>query len=231
MGELVFKGRTLYSSRFEDVYYHPQFGLEESIHVFIEGCGLDTDLVSLKAVNIGELGFGTGLNFIALLKCLRENLIKTRVNYYSIEGFPLEKEKIRQVSRFFDKELGYFRLLLKRYPSLPRKDVKVRVTENVNLKILIGDARKKLKEIPCCMDYWFMDGFSPNKNPEMWGGEIFNLISQKSKGGAKLSTFSSAKIVKDGLKLASFDYSRVKGFNNKRHMIRARKKEKKVGEI
>ncbi|UGQ16392.1 tRNA (5-methylaminomethyl-2-thiouridine)(34)-methyltransferase MnmD [Borrelia sp. RT5S] len=231
MTGLIFRGQTLYSSRFDDVYYHPQCGLEESVHVFIKGCGLDKELVGLEAANIGELGFGTGLNFIALLKFLRENSIKARINYYSVEKFPLKKEKIEQVSKFFGKELDYFRVLLKKYPDLPKRNIKVKVTDNVSLKILVGDASERLKEIPCGVDYWFLDGFSPNKNPKMWNREIFTLISQKSKIGTKLSTFSSARIVKDGLKFADFDYSKVKGFNNKRHMIKAQKKEKKWGKI
>ncbi|UER68041.1 tRNA (5-methylaminomethyl-2-thiouridine)(34)-methyltransferase MnmD [Borrelia sp. BU AG58] len=225
MSELLFRGQTLYSDRFNDIYYNPWHGLEESVHVFIKGCGLDVELSSLETANIAELGFGTGLNFVALLKFLGENSIRTGINYYSIEKFPLKKEKIRQVSRFFGKEVGYFRLFLSRYPNTPKRDVKMKVTDNVNLKILVGDARKRINEIPGYMDYWFLDGFSPSKNPEMWSKEVFDLILQKSKVGAKLSTFSSARVVKDGLKLANFDYARVKGFGDKRHMIKAEKKE------
>ena len=93
MNKLVFKDQTLYSSKFDDIYYHPQYGLEESTYVFIKGCDLDKELLHLETVNIAELGFGTGLNFIALLKHLKENDIKTKINYYSIEKFPLRKEK------------------------------------------------------------------------------------------------------------------------------------------
>ncbi|AWG43091.1 tRNA (5-methylaminomethyl-2-thiouridylate)-methyltransferase [Candidatus Borreliella tachyglossi] len=223
MRKLIFKGKTIYSSKFGDIYYDPKYGLEESVYVFIKGCNLDTELECLQSATIAELGFGTGLNLIALLKHLKENNIKTRINYYSIEKFPLGKEKIKQISKSFSKEMCYFKILLKNYPNTPKKNIKLKITDNVNLKILVGDAKEKLKEIPQYIDYWFLDGFSPSKNPRMWSHEIFMLISKKSKIGTKLSTFSSARIVKDGLKLANFHYSRAKGFNNKRHMIKAHK--------
>ncbi|QMU99487.1 tRNA (5-methylaminomethyl-2-thiouridine)(34)-methyltransferase MnmD [Borrelia sp. A-FGy1] len=226
MNKLIFKGKTIYSNKFDDIYYHAQFGIEESTYVFIKGCNLDKELPHLKTANIVELGFGTGLNFIALLKHLKENHINAKINYYSVEKFPLRKEKIKEISKFFNQELNYFRTLLKKYPNIPKKNIKLKITENVNLKILIGDAKEKLKEVPKYIDYFFLDGFSPNKNPRMWNNEIFTLISQKSKANTKLSTFSSAKIVKDRLKLANFNYSIEKGFMNKRHMIKAQKKAK-----
>ncbi|MCD2416909.1 tRNA (5-methylaminomethyl-2-thiouridylate)-methyltransferase, partial [Borreliella burgdorferi] len=141
-----------------------------------------------------------------------------------IEKYPLEKKTIMQISKFFVKEIAYFKLMLKHYPKIPKKNLKLKITENVNLKILIGDAKIKIKEIPENVEYWFLDGFNPKKNPEMWSNEIFNLISEKSSPKCKLSTFSSARIVKDGLKLANFKYIHIeKGFRNKRHMIKAQK--------
>ncbi|AHH03748.1 TRNA (5-methylaminomethyl-2-thiouridylate)-methyltransferase [Borrelia nietonii YOR] len=225
MEKLIFQGKTIYSSKFEDIYYDPQYGLEESIYVFIKGCDLDRELENLQRITIAELGFGTGLNFIALLKYLTENNFKTKINYYSIEKFPLKKEQIKKISQFFIKDIHYFKILLKKYPNTPIKNIKYQITNNINLKILVGDAREKLKELPKYIDYWFLDGFSPNKNPKMWNKEIFAIISEKSKIGTKLSTFSAARIVKDGLKLANFNYSRVKGFNNKKHMLKAQKEQ------
>ncbi|WP_221037774.1 tRNA (5-methylaminomethyl-2-thiouridine)(34)-methyltransferase MnmD [Borrelia sp. HM] len=223
MNKLKFKGKTIYSSKFEDIYYDPQYGLEESIYVFIKGCELDKELVRQKSITIAELGFGTGLNLITLLKHVKENNIKTKINYYSIEKFPLKKEHIKKISKFFYKETHYFKTLLKKYPNIPKKNIKSKITDNINLKILVGDAKTKLKEVPKYVDYWFLDGFNPQKNPEMWNKEIFITISQKSKIGTKLSTFSASRIVKDGLKLANFHYSKIKGFNNKKHMIKAQK--------
>ncbi|BDU62594.1 tRNA (5-aminomethyl-2-thiouridylate) methyltransferase [Candidatus Borrelia fainii] len=225
MNKLIFKDKTIYSSKFKDIYYNPQYGLEESIYVFIKGCELDTDLTDLQSATIAELGFGTGLNLIALLKYLKENKLKTKINYYSIEKFPLKKEQIKKVSQFFSKDINYFKTLLKKYPNAPKKNIKYKITNNINLKILVGEAKEKLKELPKYIDYWFLDGFSPIKNPKMWNKEIFTIIAKKSKIGAKLSTFSAARIVKDGLKLANFNYSRIKGFNNKKHMIKAQKKQ------
>ncbi|AHH12770.1 TRNA (5-methylaminomethyl-2-thiouridylate)-methyltransferase [Borrelia hermsii YBT] len=225
MDKLIFQGKTIYSSKFGDIYYDSQYGLEESIYVFIKGCDLDKELANLQSITIAELGFGTGLNFIALLKHLTENNLKTKINYYSIEKFPLKKEQIKKISQFFIKDIHYFKILLKKYPNTPMKNIKYQITNNINLKILVGDAREKLKELPKYIDYWFLDGFSPNKNPKMWNKEIFTIISEKSKIGTKLSTFSAARIVKDGLKLANFNYSRIKGFNNKRHMLKAQKEQ------
>ncbi|AHH10934.1 TRNA (5-methylaminomethyl-2-thiouridylate)-methyltransferase [Borrelia coriaceae ATCC 43381] len=186
---------------------------------------MDKDLVHLQSATIAELGFGTGLNFIALLKHLRKFNLSTKINYYSIEKFPLKKEQIKKISQFFIKDIHYFKILLKKYPKTPTKNIKYKITNNINLKILIGDAKVKLKELPKYIDYWFLDGFNPRTNPQMWNKEVFTTISQKSKIGTKLSTFSAARTVKDGLKLAHFNYSKIKGFNNKRHMIKAKKEQ------
>ncbi|WP_040236729.1 tRNA (5-methylaminomethyl-2-thiouridine)(34)-methyltransferase MnmD [Borrelia crocidurae] len=221
--KLIFKGKTIYSSKFKDIYYDPQYGLEESNYVFIKGCELEKELTTTKNIKIAELGFGTGLNLIALLKYLTENNIKTKINYYSIEKFPLKKEQIKKISQFFNNDIQYFKIMLKKYPKIPIKNIKYKISSNINLKILIGDAKDKLKELPKYIDYWFLDGFTPSKNIRMWNKEIFTIISQKSKTGTKLSTFSSARIVKDGLKLANFNYLKIKGFNNKRHMLVAQK--------
>ncbi|ACH93669.1 uncharacterized conserved protein [Borrelia duttonii Ly] len=221
--KLIFKGKTIYSSKFKDIYYDPQYGLEESNYVFIKGCQLEKELTTTKNIKIAELGFGTGLNLIALLKYLTENNIKTKINYYSIEKFPLKKEQIKKISQFFNNDIQYFKIMLKKYPKIPIKNIKYKISSNINLKILIGDAKYKLKELPKYIDYWFLDGFTPSKNIRMWNKEIFTIISQKSKTGTKLSTFSSARIVKDGLKLANFNYLKIKGFNNKRHMLVAQK--------
>ncbi|WP_024654990.1 tRNA (5-methylaminomethyl-2-thiouridine)(34)-methyltransferase MnmD [Borrelia hispanica] len=221
--KLIFQGKTIYSSKFKDIYYDPQYGLEESNYVFIKGCKLEKELATAKNIKIAELGFGTGLNLIALLKYLIENNIKTKINYYSIEKFPLKKEQIKKISQFFNNDIQYFKIMLKKYPKIPIKNIKYQISNNINLKILIGDAKDKLKELPKYIDYWFLDGFTPSKNIRMWNKEIFTIISQKSKTGTKLSTFSAARIVKDGLKLANFNYLKIKGFNNKRHMLVAQK--------
>ncbi|WP_024653311.1 tRNA (5-methylaminomethyl-2-thiouridine)(34)-methyltransferase MnmD [Borrelia persica] len=224
MYKLIFKGKTIYSNKFGDIYYDPQYGLEESNYVFIKGCELERELATAKSITIAELGFGTGLNLIALLKYLKENNLKTKINYYSIEKFPLKKAQIKKISLLFNNEIQYFKTMLKKYPKIPIKDIKYKVSDNINLKILIGDAKQKLKELPKYIDYWFLDGFTPSKNIRMWSKEIFTIISQKSKIGTKLSTFSAARIVKDGLKLANFHYSKIKGFNHKRHMLKAQMK-------
>lgn len=98
--KLIFKGKTIYSSKFKDIYYDPQYGLEESNYVFIKGCQLEKELTTTKNIKIAELEFGTGLNLIALLKYLTENNIKTKINYYSIEKFPLKKEQIKKYHNF-----------------------------------------------------------------------------------------------------------------------------------
>lgn len=68
-----------------------------------------------------------------------------------------------QISKFFAKETAYFKLMLKNYPKIPKKNLKLKITENVNLKILIGDAKIKIKEIPENVEYWFLDRFNPKK--------------------------------------------------------------------
>lgn len=68
-----------------------------------------------------------------------------------------------QISKFFVKEIAYFKLMLKHYPKI-QKNLKLKITENVNLKILIGDAKIKIKEIPENVEYWFLDGFNPKKS-------------------------------------------------------------------
>ncbi len=111
MEKLVFKENTIYSSKFDDIYYNPKYGLEESFYTFIKGCNLDLELKTKKNLLIAELGFGTGLNFICLLKFIKENNITSKINYYSIEKFPLQKKTIMKISKFFVKETVYFKFV------------------------------------------------------------------------------------------------------------------------
>ena len=78
------------SGRFGDVYFSRDDGLAETRAVFLKGCGLPEAWAGRETFTVAELGFGTGLNIVALLDLWRNHRPDGgRLHIFSIEGFPL----------------------------------------------------------------------------------------------------------------------------------------------
>lgn len=215
------------SERFDDVYYNRANGLAETRYVFLEGCQIPEVLSGTPRPVIGELGFGTGLNAAATFHVWNQARAHNKVtpegylHYISVEGFPLTRDQVAAALGPWRTEVPEVDWILDIYPQTTPNPGFQRFwlpEHRVCLTLLIGDALEMLSELHAHMDAWYLDGFSPAKNPGMWSPEIMGHVARLSRPGAKAATFTAAGHVRRGLAAAGFSVERRAGFAGKRHM-------------
>lgn len=227
------------SSSFGDVYFSRANGLEETRHVFLQHNQLNERWQQLNAgehFTIAETGFGSGLNFLAAWQLwLTAAPADAQLHFVSVEKFPLTKSDLQRALALWP-ELGEFTAqLIDAYPvfvgtgfhRLSFMDDRIKLTLIINdaavgFTQLLATTHPTFANYCAKIDAWFLDGFAPSKNPQMWSNELFTAIRQLSHTGTTAATFSAAAIVKQGLKLAGFSIQKVPGFGRKREMVKAR---------
>lgn len=212
------------SRLFGDVYFSAEDGLAETRAVFLQGCGLPDAWAGRRRFVVGELGFGTGLNIVALLDLWRRHRPPGgQLHIVSIEAHPITaQEATRALSRW--PELSdIVDLLTRRWPGRTRGRHRVDLPElAATLDLAIMDAAPALSGWSGRADAWFLDGFSPALNPQMWSDEILTLVGQRSAPGARAATFTVAGHVRRGLASAGFTVEKQPGFGRKRERLEAR---------
>lgn len=223
------------SAQFDDVYFSAENGLAETHHVFLQGNNLPAAWQGAERYTIAETGFGTGLNFLALWKLFDDTAGKNaQLDFISFEKFPLTAAQIREGLEPFASELQpYLDQYLARYPILVpgyhRLDF-----GRVRLTLIFDDVNVALPLIDAAVDCWFLDGFTPSKNPEMWTDAVFQNMMRVTRSGGTFATFTAAGFVKRGLREAGFRVEKADGFGSKRDMLTGKKDgvfipQKKVG--
>lgn len=204
------------SVRFQDPYFSLENGLEETRHVFLAGNRLPERF--RKGFHIAELGFGTGLNMLAALIAWRKSGTEGPLRFTSFEAFPMDA---RQMARALDAfpELGPIAEPFLAAWAHGQTEIE---TDDLHATIILGDARETLANWNSAADAWFLDGFSPNRNPEMWESDLLALIERHTKPGGTAATYTAAGFVRRNLAAAGFDVERVPGYGRKRHMTIAR---------
>ncbi|GAA0310121.1 FAD-dependent 5-carboxymethylaminomethyl-2-thiouridine(34) oxidoreductase MnmC [Psychrobacter aestuarii] len=225
------------SGEFGDVYFSHVDGLAESRYVFIEHNHLPERLQKLQArqcFTVAEIGFGTGLNVLALwqlwrtLRAAHSHLADARLHIITTEKYPLTLSDLTQILRMWQTrapELGeMIEALLAAYPPLIAGCHRLHFdNDNVTLDIWLGDASASflqwVKPSVGGVDAWFLDGFAPSCNEDLWATTIFESMQRLSSATATAATFSCAGVVKRGLKAHGFEIKKVKGFGRKREML------------
>lgn len=209
------------SDQFDDVYFSRDDGLAETRYVFLQGCGLPDAWAGRDYFCIGELGFGTGLNVLAAWKLFEETAgSKTRLDIVSVEKYPLSPARIREALGEWRDDLGgYLDRLLDVYPMRTAGFHRINLSERVTLTLVFDDVRVALDGIVGQVDAWFLDGFAPAKNPDMWGADVLAQVARLSHKGTTLATFTAAGVVRSGLADVGFAVRKVKGFKYKRDMV------------
>ncbi|WOI10281.1 bifunctional tRNA (5-methylaminomethyl-2-thiouridine)(34)-methyltransferase MnmD/FAD-dependent 5-carboxymethylaminomethyl-2-thiouridine(34) oxidoreductase MnmC [Thalassospira lucentensis] len=220
-------GNVPYSRQFGDIYYNPKNGLAETQYVFVAGNNLPEAWQNRENFTIGETGFGTGLNFLAAWDCWQKDPARSRrLHFVSVEKFPLTRDAMARAHQNWPELADISRQLVAQWPTgtmLPGVHRFGSDDGSVTLTLLIGDAIDCYRDYHGTIDCWFLDGFAPSRNPDMWRPELFNaLAAASSHDGATLATFSAARIVRDGLEQAGFEINKRKGYAYKRDMITAR---------
>lgn len=209
------------SSRlYDDVYFSRENGLEETRYVFLSNNDLSQRFAALQAgeqLVIGETGFGTGMNFLCAWELFDQQASAgARLHFVSVEKHPLTEPDLRRALALWPSLQPYSEQLLDAYRCLnPGFQRLVFGDGQVVLTLLIGDALAMLPQLDARIDAWFLDGFAPSKNPEMWTPELFAQLARLSAPGATLGTFTATGHVRRGLVEAGFAMKRVPGLGKK----------------
>ncbi|MEX6633444.1 bifunctional tRNA (5-methylaminomethyl-2-thiouridine)(34)-methyltransferase MnmD/FAD-dependent 5-carboxymethylaminomethyl-2-thiouridine(34) oxidoreductase MnmC [Hyphococcus lacteus] len=205
---------------FDDVYFSGD-GPAETDFVFLRGNNLPERFEHAERFHIGELGFGTGLNFLVTW----DRWLKTKkptgakLHFMSVEGFPLSPDDLEKAHKAWP-ELSELTLALRQQlpPALPGYH-QLSFGDDVTLTLFYGNGLDGLRRASGQIDAWFLDGFAPSKNPDMWSEEIFTELARLSAKGASFATFTVAGMVRRNLESAGFAWKKIPGHGRKKHML------------
>ncbi|KDE40605.1 tRNA (5-methylaminomethyl-2-thiouridylate)-methyltransferase [Nitrincola lacisaponensis] len=212
------------STQFEDIYFNQTGGAAETQHVFIEGNQLPQRFASLSAGEhfvIAETGFGTGLNFLVTRQqWLKQANPQATLHFISFEKYPLSRQDIRHIWQDWSELNDCQEAFLSQYPA-PMEGFYTLFfdQERIQLTLVLGDLLEQISQLKARVDAWFLDGFAPAKNPEMWHPRLFQGMADCSHDSTTLATFTVARSVREGLQQAGFQLSKQPGFGRKREML------------
>lgn len=209
------------SDTYNDIYFCEEDGLAEGFHVFLKGNKLPENWAGQKRFVIAETGFGTGLNFLASwLAWDRTATPDQHLTYISFEKFPLSPDRIENsLSRWKEELGGRLETMLENYPPRIAAWHNIKIAENITLLLIFDDVNRALPELDSQVDAWFLDGFAPAKNPEMWSETVFAAMAKNSHAATTVASFTAAGLVKNGLRAQGFHIAKTRGFGRKRDMI------------
>lgn len=211
-----------FTSKFGDIYFNPTQGIEESHYVFLKANSFEDRVgAKLSHLTIGETGFGTGLNFItSSQEWLTLSSPNKKLLYISVEKYPLQKPDLQKALKQWSVFSDLSKQLLDQYPTAtPGYHTLSFANGRIKLILMFGDAAECYSKLHAKVDAWYLDGFAPSKNPEMWSPQLFEQIGRLSKPGTTFSTFTAAGMVRRGLQAVGFDVRKQKGFGRKREML------------
>ena len=197
------------STRFDDPYFSLNDGLAETGHVFLAGNDLPARLRPDFA--IAELGFGTGLNLLATaLICP----LDCPISYTSFEAYPMQAQDMARALELFPQTAPIAAPFLAAW----RAGHRAFTLGPVSVQVIIGDAQDTLPNWAGRADAWYLDGFSPAKNPRLWSAELMGEVARHTAPHGTFATYTAAGHVRRALGEAGFDVARVAGYGRKRHM-------------
>ena len=213
------------SRQFADVYFSQEDGLTETRYVFLANNQLGERFSALQngeQLVIGETGFGTGLNFLCAWQLFEQQApAGAQLHFVSVEKYPLNKADLERALALWPELAPYAEQLLAQYVALhPGFQRLVLANGRIILTLLIGDARELLGQLDARIDAWFLDGFAPAKNPQMWTPELFAELARLSHTGTTLGTFTSTGHVRRSLNEAGFKMKRVPGLGKKWEVLK-----------
>jgi len=207
------------SRAYDDPYYSAVDGLAESRHVFLAGNALPERFRRRPRFAIAELGFGTGLNFLAAWDAWRGTAPAcATLEFTSFEIAPIAAPDMARA--------------LARWPDLaPLADTMIGALTvdseialpGARLRVVTGDARETVPACHLAADAWFLDGFAPARNPSMWEPALLSAVFSRTVPGGTAATYSAAGAVRRALAEAGFRVEKRSGFGRKRDMVVARR--------
>lgn len=225
-----------YASAFDDVYFSTDNGLLETDYVFLQGNDLAnrwqhlSTPMSTQTFTIAETGFGTGLNFLCAAQLWLATAPKNAIlHYISTEKYPLNVQDFTAALQLWPTLSPLSTPLLNGYENMLNHaeryinaEACIFMGNRIQLSLLIGDATACFSTLDAKntnIDAWFLDGFSPAKNPDMWQAALFNEMARLSSKASTFATFTSAGAVRRGLMASGFEVTKRTGFGKKREML------------
>ncbi|UQP01117.1 bifunctional tRNA (5-methylaminomethyl-2-thiouridine)(34)-methyltransferase MnmD/FAD-dependent 5-carboxymethylaminomethyl-2-thiouridine(34) oxidoreductase MnmC [Burkholderia multivorans] len=215
---------TLVSPAYGDIYHSAAGAIAQANHVFVAGNGLPARWQQRRTFTIVETGFGTGCNFLATWAAWRDDPARCeRLRFVSVEKHPFSREDLRRaaahivanttISANVDELADAWPPLV---PGLHRLEFDA---GRVVLTLVFGDALERLPTLVARADAFYLDGFAPSKNADLWSIDVFRALARMADERATFATYSSSGVVKRALDEAGFAYRKVDGFAGKRAML------------
>lgn len=225
------------SKHFDDVYFSAQDGLAETRHVFLQGNNLPHAWQGRGRLTIAETGFGTGLNLCAVAHLFETTRAADQyLEFISVEKYPLSAREIqdalapwREDFSFRNRENDAPGNMLDRMVRMvaecdSENGIFGSLTNNITLRIEYNDVNTVLPVIGIDVDAWFLDGFKPSGNPDMWSDLVLENVARTTISGGTFATFTAAGFVRRSLQNFGFEVEKIPGFGRKREMLVGRKK-------
>lgn len=218
-------GDTPRSVQFDDTYYSREDGRAETHHVFLAGNGLPARWQHCNHFTIAELGFGTGLNLFETLHQWHEHRTRhpashQHLTFVSFECQPLPGSDIRRAMAPWTDLTDHVEALLDQWPPPAGADRHTIEWPATTIELHLGDANTTVPAWQSAADAWYLDGFSPAKNPELWNQTLMDAVHHHTVPGGTFATYTVAGFVRRNLVQAGFEIARMPGFGRKRESLK-----------
>jgi tRNA U34 5-methylaminomethyl-2-thiouridine-forming methyltransferase MnmC len=209
-----------YSTAFGDHFYCQTDGRLECGHVFLGGNGLPGRWHGQEVFRIGELGFGTGLNACETWRQWKQNRAPGAILHFtSFELYPMAGGDIDRALTRWPEIDAERQALVAAWPQGPRDIVSLSLDAQTRLNVVCGPALAGVTHDDGMFDAWYLDGFAPSRNSDMWSAELMALVHDRTAPGGSFATYAAAGFVRRNLQAAGFTVERRKGFAGKREML------------
>jgi len=221
---LEFKDGVPYSAAYGDIYHSADGGAGQARHVFLQGCGLPQAWSQRSNFVVLETGFGTGLNFLATWAAWRDDPARpARLHFLSVEKHPFRTEDLARLHAQWPEFAPFSEELLANWPTLTPGFHRIALDGGrVQLTLMLGDALDCLPQVQAEVDAFYLDGFAPDCNADLWQPALFDALVPLARPGAMAATYTVAASVREGLGRIGFVCEKRTGYGRKRHCLRAR---------
>lgn len=213
-----------FSQTFGDHFYAREDGRAECGHVFMGGNGLPARWIGADAFTIGELGFGTGLNFLETWRQWQQVRAQGQIlQFVSFEAYPMEADAIRKAIGRWPALQSHCDAMLGRWDTLTDEPAEWVMDDQTRLTVVVGQAADTVPRFSDVVDAWYLDGFAPSRNETMWSAALMQAVFDKTRAGGTFATYTAAGWVRRNLQAAGFSVEKTRGYGGKRDMARGTK--------
>ena len=211
----------LRSKQFDDRYFSSSGAADECRHVFLQGNNFESRILNCEQFTVGEIGFGAGINFLTTADAWKSRRIAhAKLHYVSIEKYPIALYDLKEFYEQMSDSFTLAKQLLGQYPLPVSGTHRIEFpADNIALTLIYADALDALQLSSFTVDAWFLDGFAPHKNSELWSMDIAAQVYRTTRINGTFATYTAAGSVKNHFSAAGFRIKKQGGYGNKRDML------------